>query len=331
MHDNLNLYSLENQWECLDVYSTETGSTEALEFLHRLTSADFKKLGFDEWTHGFFLSSKGKIIFFFKAFKMAADHFRLLIAPPRADVVSAADYAHAELENFHFREKIQIEPKKNDVLYVRITGNSAAVAKLLSIFQKWEELKQPEFPFFKGFIEKNFIFFEDFPWKSSASPEAFGLLIERQDWNEWKKTFLQLGFKEQTTLCYFFIQAGLATAPNEINTDLLPLEAGLDFAVHEQKGCYPGQEVIERIHSLGQPPRQLIQLQGGGPAPETLPADLTSESGKACGVVTSAFFDSNLQKWFGLGFIKRAAWDSTQTYQVEGKKVEIQISKGWKN
>lgn len=40
-----------------------------------------------------------------------------------------------------------------------------------------------------------------------------------------------------------------------------PLEINLRGAIHDQKGCYPGQEVIEKIISLGSPAKRLCQIK----------------------------------------------------------------------
>ncbi|KUP95544.1 CAF17-like 4Fe-4S cluster assembly/insertion protein YgfZ [Thermobifida cellulosilytica] len=42
-------------------------------------------------------------------------------------------------------------------------------------------------------------------------------------------------------------------------------------AVHLDKGCYPGQETVARVHNLGRPPRRLVMLHLDGTA-ERLPA-----------------------------------------------------------
>jgi len=39
------------------------------------------------------------------------------------------------------------------------------------------------------------------------------------------------------------------------------LEAGLADFVHRNKGCYPGQEVIERIYTYGNIPRKFVQFE----------------------------------------------------------------------
>lgn len=40
-----------------------------------------------------------------------------------------------------------------------------------------------------------------------------------------------------------------------------PLDVNLKSAIHDQKGCYPGQEVIEKIVALGSPAKRLCQLR----------------------------------------------------------------------
>jgi folate-binding protein YgfZ len=47
----------------------------------------------------------------------------------------------------------------------------------------------------------------------------------------------------------------------ELTTETIPLEAGLLGSIDRNKGCYPGQEVIERIFTYGAPARRLCLLQ----------------------------------------------------------------------
>lgn len=59
-----------------------------------------------------------------------------------------------------------------------------------------------------------------------------------------------------------------------IDTDhrAIPHEMGwIGTAVHLDKGCYPGQETVARVHNLGRPPRRLVMLHLDGQA-ERLPA-----------------------------------------------------------
>lgn len=65
-----------------------------------------------------------------------------------------------------------------------------------------------------------------------------------------------------------FVDTDDRTIPNEIAS---PDADVLGQAVHLRKGCYPGQEVVARIYTLGRPPRRLTLLHLDGHA-DALPS-----------------------------------------------------------
>jgi folate-binding protein YgfZ len=67
----------------------------------------------------------------------------------------------------------------------------------------------------------------------------------------------------------------------------LPQETSQLRALHFAKGCYLGQEIVERIRSRGNVHRHLRPLELDGPVPAT-GAELTLEDGTASGQITSA-------------------------------------------
>ena len=78
-------------------------------------------------------------------------------------------------------------------------------------------------------------------------------------------------------------------------------------AVHLDKGCYPGQETVARVHNLGRPPRRLVMLHLDGTA-ERLPevgADIELE-GRRIGRVGSSARHHELGP-IALGLVKRTA------------------------
>ena len=82
------------------------------------------------------------------------------------------------------------------------------------------------------------------------------------------------------------VEQGLPRAGRELTDDVLAEEAGLlGSHVHLDKGCYPGQETVARVHNLGQVQRRLVGLRfqpasrqhpdaqpAGGRDPDTQPA-----------------------------------------------------------
>lgn len=83
------------------------------------------------------------------------------------------------------------------------------------------------------------------------------------------------------------IQHGVAWWGHEITPETSPLEIHFQHAVAANKGCYPGQEVIERTLAMGAPPRRLcrVSLPPSGEAPEgwtvTTPAPENSANNAA--------------------------------------------------
>jgi len=71
----------------------------------------------------------------------------------------------------------------------------------------------------------------------------------------------------------------------DMGPDLLPMEAGLEpIAISYTKGCYIGQEVIQRVKTYSEPPRMLVQLEGEGASP----GQKISAGAEEIGLVTSA-------------------------------------------
>lgn len=68
------------------------------------------------------------------------------------------------------------------------------------------------------------------------------------------------------------IAAGVPRIGQDTDHRTIPNEIGVfGVAVHLNKGCYPGQETVARVQTLGRPPRRLIRLQLDGSV-DALPA-----------------------------------------------------------
>lgn len=71
------------------------------------------------------------------------------------------------------------------------------------------------------------------------------------------------------------LKGAVPSFPTEINEKALPLELGLHSAVHLGKGCYVGQEVIEKVDALGRLPRHLERLHLKGDVKVLAGAEVT--------------------------------------------------------
>jgi tRNA-modifying protein YgfZ len=107
------------------------------------------------------------------------------------------------------------------------------------------------------------------------------------------------------------VERGLPRAGHELTDDVLAEEAGLlGSHVHLDKGCYPGQETVARVHNLGQVQRRLAGLRfepagdgdaDGLPAPRT---DLVTDDGRRAGQLRSVVDHPRLGP-IGLAYVRR--------------------------
>jgi folate-binding protein YgfZ len=99
----------------------------------------------------------------------------------------------------------------------------------------------------------------------------------------------------------------------------LPQETAQTHALHFAKGCYLGQEIVERIRSRGQVHRQFTAFRLTGELPLTLPAPLQA-AGKPAGELTSAALVPLPEgpTLLALGYARREALDSRQSLSYPG-------------
>jgi folate-binding protein YgfZ len=99
----------------------------------------------------------------------------------------------------------------------------------------------------------------------------------------------------------------------------LPQETNQHHALHFAKGCYLGQEIVERIRSRGQVHRLFTKLELTGDLPTNLPAPLES-NGKPAGEITSAALVPlpDGDKLLALGYVRREALDLHQPLTYAG-------------
>ena len=103
------------------------------------------------------------------------------------------------------------------------------------------------------------------------------------------------------------IEAGIPRYGVDFTEDNLLLEVGIDNAFSFTKGCYLGQEVVERIRSRGHVNKKLSGLLLDGETPAKA-GDVIEAAGKPIGVVTSSVFSPALKQSIALGYLNKDFW-----------------------
>jgi len=117
------------------------------------------------------------------------------------------------------------------------------------------------------------------------------------------------------------VEQGIPRFGQDMDENNIPLEAGLERStVSYSKGCYIGQEVLNRIHTMGQVTRLLRGLLLDASLSE-LPARGTrlTHGGKEVGYVTSAIHSPRLNAPIALGYVRREVNQPGTALQLAGE------------
>jgi aminomethyltransferase len=92
----------------------------------------------------------------------------------------------------------------------------------------------------------------------------------------------------------------------DITETTLPQETQVANAVHPSKGCYIGQEIVERVRSRGHVNKMIAALEIQTAEPPAAGAKIEAD-GKEVGVITSAAFSPARNHVVALGMVRAEA------------------------
>ena len=274
-----------------DLASAALSGTDVLRYLHAVSSQHTLELAPGDATQALLLSPKGKIEF---AFRLAVlDDGALL------DTEAAAAPALAErLARFVFRYDVTVGQPVAGAASVLGPGAEAALAAAgLPVPGPGRAgVAAPDLVVHRTPVGLDLVG----PGAAAAASGLERAGVERAAAERWELAR---------------VAGGLPRAGQELTDDVLAEEAGLlGSHVHLDKGCYPGQETVARVHNLGQVQRRLAGLRFQPPAnggPLGLPAsrtDLVTDDGRRAGQLRSVVDHPELGP-IGLAYVRRVVDD----------------------
>lgn len=99
---------------------------------------------------------------------------------------------------------------------------------------------------------------------------------------------------------------GIPAAPNELNDQFNPHEAGLLNLVSSTKGCYIGQEVIARLETYDKVQKHFKRITFQDPVDEKGKYALVDQDGNDAGIITSIAYSPKSNKYYGLAYVRKA-------------------------
>jgi folate-binding protein YgfZ len=242
--------------------------------------------------HGAFLTGRGGVVAM-GLFRRLPDGFLFLVPPGQAG--AAAEH----VEKFHFAERLQVEDVSRQWATAGLWNLSGPVPKGLDPLHI-----QP--------LEGGFAFRDD------ARPPLHWVTMEKARFSAYLAALgaPQLGYR---LFEYFRIDAAVPQAGVELGERDIILEGNFDRAVARNKGCYPGQEVVERIYTYGQVNRKLlpITLEAQGGFPPT-PFTLRAGDAEIAQTMSLAELPGDRCRAVGLAFVRRTHWDYRAMLTADG-------------
>jgi tRNA-modifying protein YgfZ len=266
-----------------DLATISLGGADALAYLHAVCSQHTADLRPGDATEALLLSPKGRIEF---AFRLAVHDGGVLL-----DAAAAAAPALAErLARFVFRHDVTVAAPASGAVSLLGpgAGDALAAAGLPAPPPGRRAAVSPSLAAHHAAVGVDLV--------GPAAPTALRRLG-------------QSGVAVAPTEVWELlrVERGLPAAGRELTDDVLAEEAGLlGSHVHLDKGCYPGQETVAKVHHLGQVQRRLAGLrflEDGDdlPAPGT---ELVTDDGRRAGQLRSVVRHPELGP-IGLAYVRR--------------------------
>jgi len=284
-------------------------------FLQGMVSNDVKTLGVGRGTYALLLDAHGHILADLRIY-CAEDHF---LIDTDADL---REKAIQTLGRYIIADRVELEPLGQFALAFQGPRARALLKKTLHIdFPVMEEFDH--FPANYG----------GFPVRvvkaSSTGEEGYEVWTPSKGMAALWGAACGQAPTYDTLLCgtealeTLRIEAGIPRYGVDFAEDTLPLEAGLLNAVSFTKGCYVGQEIVERSRSRGQVKWKLVGLFVMSPDPPAAGERLSLE-GKQIGEITSACASPTLGRTLAMGYVRReVAQPGRKLVLASGPTVEV--------
>jgi folate-binding protein YgfZ len=119
------------------------------------------------------------------------------------------------------------------------------------------------------------------------------------------------------------LEAGVPWFPGDFNEAMIPHEAAVENShISFNKGCYTGQEIVERVRSRGHVNRKRVSLKFSTVAPPAAGTKLLA-GGAEIGFVSSAAFSPDSKSAIGMGYVRREHFAAGSVVDFDGGTAEV--------
>ncbi|MGB0413938.1 MAG: YgfZ/GcvT domain-containing protein [Coraliomargarita sp.] len=273
---------------------------DSADFLQSQFSNDLRPFEAGQAVYGLWLDVKGKVV---------ADSWVLCEGEEAFTVISercSAETIAEKLERHIIADDVEIETLDSGSAIALVGGNASKALEVLN-------LTVPDVGRFTA-VEDGVCFVG----RRSTSPSYELIFSDSSDAQVVVERLQEHGveFVSEEWIQRQRMDAGVPLVPIEVGPADLPGEGGfVEDAVSLNKGCYLGQEVVARMHNVGQARRGLYLINGAGDRP-VVPASLLTADGKNGGELRSVV--SAEGGWCGVAMLKIRSAGDTLTLESGG-------------
>lgn len=255
--------------------------TDAAAFLHSQVMSDAAALADGQWQWSGWLTPKGRLVAFFALYRQAADDWLLWLPDGGARAL------REQMQRFVFRSKVILQVREDLQVIGRFTGNGsdeAAGAAALPVnpaaSEGADDVAADDTALARLILADG---------REAVIAAGNDAAVDPPTLARWQLADLAAGIP--------YIGAD-GPASGQFVPQWLSLQRLQAFSV--KKGCYPGQEIVSRMHFLGQSKRAAFTLRGPGTPPPALARVLSAE-GRALGEIAWASADGD--SWLALAVL----------------------------
>jgi tRNA-modifying protein YgfZ len=251
----------------------QVAGKDASSFLQNLLTNDVNALAINQSQLNGFCNAKGRLLAIFLLIRRA-DSFQLVL--PK----SMCTGLQQRLTMFKLRAKITITDVSDQISLVGLITNAEKTDSIMLPYQDYQAAEHNNNLLLKlpSSMDRYLCIVQP------DGLEAFCQKWLKQDWQLTAESAWQL----------FDIEQGLSTILPDTKEKFTPQQLNFDLVggVSFNKGCYPGQEIVARLHYLGKPSRRLFSANCSSDKLPTAGQEITDQEGNVLGHVTAAQFSS---------------------------------------
>jgi aminomethyltransferase len=282
-----------------------TGEDNA-RLLHAMSTNDVKNLADGAGVYAFFLTDKGRILADSYIYRRGQD--LLLDTEPEA-----AKVLFDHLEHYIIADDVTLEDDTALLAAIAIEGPSSfesaaafgvPIPAVPNATASWQN----------GFVART----------SVTGAPGLRIFLPLADMPSLTTRLQQAGIPEAhaTEVKVVRLEHGTPRFGEDITNRYLAQETQLAHAVHSNKGCYLGQEIVERVRAQGQVHRLLSPVRIAGTQPPASGTKLTA-AGNPVAEITSAAYSEALGEVVALAYVRREALHDKPLMVIAGSSPEI--------